>query len=111
MSALFQGVKFNLRLSRFLNNAAHSNGNTGLAVNRRLGDGHTIIGCSTYTPLVDPLNRRSEYQPIYFDTFHGILHEIRIYEIMNVSKIHDHMRYNTNEYQEIMDIIIPEGEN
>ena len=57
--------------SRFFNNAAHSNGNTGLAVNRRLGDGHTIIGCSTYTPLVDPKSKRSEYQPIYFDTFHG----------------------------------------
>ena len=58
-------------MARFFNNAAHSNGNTGLAVNRRLGDGHTIIGCSTYTPLVDPSDKRSEYQPIYFDTFHG----------------------------------------
>ena len=57
--------------SRFFNNAAHSNGNTGLAVNRRLGEGHTIIGCSTYTPLVDPKDKRSEYQPIFFDTFHG----------------------------------------
>ena len=29
----------------------------------------------------------------------------------NTNEYQDIMRYNTNEYQEIMDIIIPEGEN
>ena len=66
-------------MARFFNNAAHSNGNTGLAVNRRLGEGHTIIGCSTYTPLVDPSDKRSEYQPIYFDTFHGRMKKMLCY--------------------------------
>ena len=42
-----------------------------MALNKRLGEGHTIIGCSTYTPLVDPKDKSSEYQPVVFDTFHG----------------------------------------
>ena len=61
----------NTPIPSFYNNAAHSNGNIGLALNKRLGDGHTIIGCSTYTPLVDPKKKNSEYQPVIFDTFHG----------------------------------------
>ena len=61
----------NPKFPRFYNNAAHSNGNSGLSFNRRLGKGHTIIGCSTYTPLVDPKKPNSEYQPVVFDTFHG----------------------------------------
>ena len=48
----------------FRNNVAHSNGKAGLAFFRRLGANHEIIGCSTYTPKVQPRKRASDLMPI-----------------------------------------------
>ncbi len=51
---------------------AHSNGGDGLAVNKRLGPDHGIIGCSTYSPRVDPrMKRASPLAPMVLDTFVG----------------------------------------
>ena len=56
-------------ITKFDNNVAHSNGDNGLAMNRRLGENHEIIGCSTYNPLINPLNRRSDITPVVLSDF------------------------------------------
>ena len=58
-------------LHTFKDNTAHSNGNMGLGFFRRLDVDHGIIGCSTYTPSVDPSSNKSELVPILFDGFIG----------------------------------------
>ena len=55
----------------FKDNSAHSNGNTGLALFRRLSKDHGVIGCSTYSPRVNATDRLSEMVPVIFDGFHG----------------------------------------
>lgn len=55
----------------FKDNVAHSNGNIGLALFRRLGESHEIIGCSTYSPRVDPKDEKSELSPVVFDGLIG----------------------------------------
>ena len=58
-------------ITLFKNNAAHSNEASGLNFNKRLGDNHTIIGCSTYNPRVDPSDKKSNLVPIVLDGFTG----------------------------------------
>ena len=58
-------------IDTFKDNVAHSNGNIGLALFRRLGEDHQIIGCSTYSPRVDPNDSGSELSPVLFDGFIG----------------------------------------
>ena len=58
-------------INQFKDNVAHSNGNIGLALFRRLGPEHNIIGCSTYSPKENPLNRNWDFVPIFFDGFTG----------------------------------------
>ena len=59
-------------ISKFFNNYAHSNGDSGLALFKRLDDNHGLIGCSTYEPRMDKEDRFSNYDPVVFDTFTGI---------------------------------------
>ena len=60
-------------ITKFKDNVAHSNGNIGLALFRRLGENHEIIGCSTYSPRVDPkLGSKSELKAVVFDGFVGM---------------------------------------
>ena len=58
-------------ISLFENNVAQSYKEIGMAFFRRLGTEHEVIGCSTYTPLTDPLDKNSEMQPITLDGFIG----------------------------------------
>ena len=58
-------------ISTFENNVAHSNGKIGLRFDKRLNSSHTIIGCSTYDPHVDPTDRHSDRIPITLNGFTG----------------------------------------
>lgn len=58
-------------VTAFVGNSAHSNGDVGLGFFRRLGPGHTIIGCSTYNPRVDPLDKNSDLTPLVLNDFTG----------------------------------------
>ena len=58
-------------ITLFDNNVAHSNGNLGLAVFRRLREDHGILGCSTYNPKSDPSTGDSETVPAKFNAFTG----------------------------------------
>jgi len=58
-------------ISEFRDNVAHSNGRMGLGVFRRLRQDHGIVGCSTYDPRADPLDRDSENVPAIFNGFIG----------------------------------------
>ena len=58
-------------ITLFDNNVAHSNGNLGLAVFRRLREDHGILGCSTYNPKSDPSDGGSETVPAKFNAFTG----------------------------------------
>ena len=58
-------------ITKFHNNVAHSNGNLGLGVFRRLREDHGLLGCSTYNPKVDPLDKDSELTPAVFTDFTG----------------------------------------
>ena len=60
-------------ITLFENNVAHSNGNIGLALFRRLREDHGILGCSTYNPREEPLNRKSELVPAHFNGFIGMI--------------------------------------
>ena len=57
----------------FKNNVAHSNGQAGLALFKRLGPIHNILGCSTYAPNFNPQSGRAgpPYAPVVFDGFIG----------------------------------------
>ena len=59
-------------VTEFRNNVAHSNGNLGLGVFRRLREDHGILGCQTYNPRVDPFDSKSELVPAVFTDFTGI---------------------------------------
>ena len=61
-------------LTEFKDNTAHSNGNMGLALFKRLGEVHDIIGCSQYSPRADPLDPESDLVPVVFDGFVGNVH-------------------------------------
>ena len=56
------------------NNVAHSNGHIGLALFRRLGTDHGILGCSTYNPLVEPTKKpkNTDLSPAVFYDFTGM---------------------------------------
>ena len=58
-------------ITKFEGNTAHSNGQLGLAVFRRLREDHGLLGCSTYNPRSDPLDKRSELVPAIFTDFTG----------------------------------------
>ena len=58
-------------ITLFENNVAHSNGQLGLAVFRRLREDHGLLGCSTYNPRAEPLNKDSELVPAIFEGFTG----------------------------------------
>ena len=55
----------------FENNTAHSYSNFGLSIIRELGPLHSIVGCSVYSPRVNPLNRHSDYEPIKLGKYNG----------------------------------------
>ena len=57
-------------ITLFEDNVAHSNGNIGLALFRRLREDHGILGCSTYAPREIPL-KKSEFVPVTFNGFIG----------------------------------------
>ena len=60
------------KITLFDNNVAHSNGNLGLAVFRRLREDHGIQGCSTYDPRMNPLEpNNSPLNPAEFNYFTG----------------------------------------
>ena len=58
-------------ITLFENNVAHSNGQLGLGVFRRLREDHGLLGCSTYNPRENPLDRHSELVPARFEGFTG----------------------------------------
>ena len=58
-------------ITLFENNVAHSNGHIGFALFRRLREDHGILGCSTYSPRVDPKDKNSEPFPVQFNGFTG----------------------------------------
>ena len=58
-------------ITSFVSNVAHSNQKIGLRNDKRLGTDHQVIGCSTYDPRDDPLNRRSNRTPVFFYDFTG----------------------------------------
>ena len=70
----------------FRNNVAHSNGNAGLAFFRRLGEDHEIIDCSTYSPRVNRKDNSSEFQPVEFNGFIGILFHVAFFYITFILK-------------------------
>ena len=55
----------------FENNVAHSNGKIGLRFDKRLGQIHNILGCSTYDPRDDPTDRKSDRVAITLNGFTG----------------------------------------
>ena len=70
-----------IAITKFHNNVAHSNGNLGLAVFRRLREDHGILGCQTYNPRVEPFNKTSELTPAIFTDFTGMypVHSSKIF--------------------------------
>ena len=70
----------------FENNSAHSNGKIGLRFDKRLGEIHEIIGCSTYDPRIDPKDRRSNRTAITINGFTGkIIFQTKICDNKNFS--------------------------
>ena len=58
----------------FENNCAHSYARFGLKIISNLGPGHTITGCSVYSPRVNPLDRHSDFVVIKLGKFIGKFH-------------------------------------
>ena len=58
-------------ITLFENNSAHSNGNAGLGFFNRVGTEHQLIGCSTYSPRVNPQDQDSEFQAVILNGFTG----------------------------------------
>ena len=58
-------------ITAFDNNVAHSNGETGFGLFRRLGENHEVVGCSTYSPRVDPYDTKSDLAQVALTNFVG----------------------------------------
>ena len=58
-------------VQEFRDNIVHSNGQAGLGFFKRLGKNHEILGCSTYSPLVNPADDTSEYEPVILENLTG----------------------------------------
>ena len=71
-------------ITEFRDNVVHSNGGFGLAIFRRLGLNHEILGCSTYSPKVDPLDKKSNYQPVILDNLIGKSTEISFFSFFTL---------------------------
>ena len=56
-------------LHQFKDNVAHSNGQAGLALFKRLGPNHEILPCSTYAPNYNPTDLKGgpPFAPVDFD--------------------------------------------
>ena len=73
-------------LHQFKDNVAHSNGQAGLALFKRLGPNHEILPCSTYAPNYNPTDLKGgpPFAPVVFDGFIGekIIHAARSHKAL-----------------------------